>query len=77
MMELELLTTEGCHLCEQAEQLIALALPGVGVRKLDIAEQDTLIEAYGTKIPVVRLQGRELHWPFSLLDLRGLVTSHC
>ncbi|WP_111656417.1 glutaredoxin family protein [Isoalcanivorax indicus] len=69
-MQVELLTTAGCHLCDQAEALLCQALPGVDIIKVDIAEEDALIEQYGTLIPVVRYQGRELRWPFGLLDVR-------
>lgn len=74
MSQLELLTTSHCHLCEQAEALIAQALPMMSVEKVDIAEDDALIEQYGERIPVVRYQGRELTWPFGLLDLRQLLS---
>ncbi|MBZ2188065.1 glutaredoxin family protein [Alcanivorax sp. JB21] len=69
-VDIELLTTSGCHLCEQAEALVRQALPGVEIIKVDIAERDALIEQYGTLIPVLRYQGRELCWPFGLLDIR-------
>ena len=69
-MKIELLTTLGCHLCEQAEALLRQALPMAQIEKIDIAEDDALIEAYGERIPVVRYAGRELGWPFGLLDVR-------
>ena len=69
-MQIELLTTLGCHLCEQAETLVRQALPGVEIVKVDIAEDDALIERYGTVIPVLRHGTRELRWPFGLLDIR-------
>ena len=74
-MEVTLLTTAGCHLCEQAETLVHRAAPSVTVIQLDIAEQDELIEAYGTRIPVLRIGNRELGWPFSLLDVRAFVAA--
>jgi len=76
-MQVELLTTAGCHLCEQAEALLNQALPGVSVIRVDIAEQDELIEQYGTVIPVLRYQGRELRWPFGLLDIRERLLAPC
>lgn len=72
-MQAELLTTAGCHLCEQALELIRRAAPVLEVTLVDIAEDDALIERYGEKIPVLRLAGRELSWPFGLLDVRMLV----
>ena len=69
-MKIELLTTLGCHLCEQAEALLRQAAPLAEIVKVDIAEDDALIEAYGERIPVLRYAGRELGWPFGLLDVR-------
>ncbi|MFN3714197.1 MAG: glutaredoxin family protein [Alcanivoracaceae bacterium] len=70
-MQAELLTTTGCHLCEQALTLIQRAAPRLELVLVDIGEQDALIERYGTRIPVLRQGGRELDWPFSLLDVRA------
>jgi glutaredoxin len=70
-MQAELLTTAGCHLCEQAQALIQRAAPRLELVLVDIGEDDVLIEQYGTRIPVLRQGGRELDWPFSLLDVRG------
>lgn len=72
-MKIELLTTTGCHLCDQARELVHMAAPRVELVSVDIAEDDVLIEEYGQRIPVLRLGGRELGWPFSLLDVREFV----
>ncbi len=68
--------TAGCHLCEQAE---ALAAPltverGWVLRRIDIADDEALLERYATRIPVLRdpRGERELGWPFDaqmVLDL--------
>ncbi|MEE4252096.1 MAG: glutaredoxin family protein [Alcanivoracaceae bacterium] len=72
-MPVELLTTAGCHLCEQAQQIIARAAPQVDIVLVDIAEDDALIEQYGEIIPVLRFAQTELCWPFGLLDVRSLL----
>jgi Glutaredoxin-like domain (DUF836) len=63
-MEIKLYGTSFCHLCEEAEAL----LHGIGIEAnhIDIAEDDALLERYGTRIPVLqRLDtGAELGWPF-------------
>lgn len=69
--ELELLGTRGCHLCERAEGLLVQA---AGARSLcwrytDIADEEPLQAVYGQRIPVLRCAGRELDWPFGLLDI--------
>lgn len=74
-MTIELLTTEGCHLCEQALEIIHRAAPGVTLEWVDIAEDDALIEQYGERIPVLRCEHRELAWPFGLLDVRRFITN--
>lgn len=75
MADATLLTTAGCHLCDQALTLIRRAAPGLQVALLDIADDDALVESYGERIPVLRLNGRELAWPFSLLDVRQALTA--
>ena len=64
MSGLVLYGTSCCHLCEQAEG--ALEQAGVTATHIDIAEDDELIERYGTRIPVLRRadDGTELGWPF-------------
>ncbi len=63
--------TSACHLCEDAEALL-LALRDAGLafelQKIDIADDDALVERYGIRIPVLRLAGgeAELGWPFDL-----------
>ncbi|HLR18034.1 MAG TPA: glutaredoxin family protein [Alcanivoracaceae bacterium] len=65
-----LYTTLGCHLCDEAEALLAQVMPrGWTIEAIDIAEDDALIEQYGEIIPVVKIKQTELKWPFSLLDL--------
>lgn len=73
MRLLELMTTEGCHLCDLA---VPLLVDGVDpqhfeVDMVDIAFEDELVERYGTRIPVLRdsQSAAELDWPFSAQDL--------
>lgn len=74
-MKIELLTTAGCHLCDQARGMVETVAPQVELVPVDIAEDDILAEAYGERIPVLRMGERELAWPFSLLDVRDFVAS--
>ena len=75
-----LYTTVGCHLCEQAE---ALAAPlcrehGLALRPVEIADSDALLERYGVRIPVVRLEDAagELGWPFDGEQLAHYLRQH-
>ena len=69
-MKLVLYGTAGCHLCEEAEQIIAMSqIPApalAGLALVDIADDEALLEQYGVLIPVLRDSetGRELRWPF-------------
>lgn len=66
-LQLELLGTSGCHLCDVAEKLVRRIAPPLGakVTLLDIAESDALVEQYGMRIPVLRhASGATLGWPF-------------
>ncbi len=74
MKTLLLYTTAGCHLCEQAETLLKPVLEyvqasfpeGVKLQPVEISESEALVERYGIRIPVIRVEGQteELGWPF-------------
>ena len=71
--ELILYGTSGCHLCEEAETLLAQAVacqsPPPSFRVRDIIEDAELLARYGTRIPVLTAAESELNWPFSQTDL--------
>ena len=78
-IELLFYTTDGCHLCEEAEtlllQLLAADPNRCTVEVIDIIESDDLVERYGERIPVVKRADtdQELGWPFDLAALRGIL----
>ena len=63
-------TTLGCHLCEQAEQILSSVAHSqraeLAVDVIDIADDEALVETYGIRIPVFKrvCDGLELGWPF-------------
>ena len=63
-LKLQLYGSACCHLCEQAESVLAEV--GVQAEHVDILEDDALLASYGTRIPVVKKRddGSELGWPF-------------
>lgn len=69
-----LYTTSGCHLCETAEKLLHEALELVQFKPIEIADDETLLEHYGMRIPVLRRAdtGEELNWPFDAAMIRRL-----
>ena len=75
MLQLQLLTTDHCSLCEQALDLL-LDMPelaGLGLVVVEITTDDTLLERYGAQIPVLRGSyagvDRELAAPFDRQDV--------
>lgn len=74
---LEFYTTAGCHLCEQAEALLAALaqIHKITVVEVEISSDVSLVERYGIRIPVVRnaATGAELGWPFQLEQLQRLI----
>ncbi|MDP2560352.1 glutaredoxin family protein [Psychrobium sp. 1_MG-2023] len=67
-----LYSTDGCHLCEDAQALLDQV--AVSYQVTDIIDDETLVARYGTTIPVVAdSQGNELNWPFSLEQLRSFL----
>ncbi len=77
MLSLELLGTQGCHLCDDAEQVLirALDLQHIAIELVDIAESDELMDAYALRIPVLRHLATEqdLDWPFDEASVQGFV----
>ena len=69
-----LYTTLGCHLCEQAQALALPILDGAACQLslVEIADEDSLLERYGIRIPVLYLAdlNRELFWPFDTQDVK-------
>lgn len=65
-----LYSTEGCHLCEMAQDLFIKVGLIKQLNVVDIAFDDLLFSRYAVTIPVVAYQGNELNWPFDLQELR-------
>lgn len=65
MAEFILYGTAGCHLCEDAERVLAAA--GIAHASLDIADDPQLLTRFGLLIPVLQHadSGQQLNWPFA------------
>ena len=76
-VDCELFGTLGCHLCEEAEQVLQpFVAQGLVVELLDIIESSEWLERYALSIPVLRRvdTGQELHWPFDQQAVLQLLT---
>jgi hypothetical protein len=78
MIRLLLFGTSGCHLCEQAEEIINDSLPnsfGVRIETIDIAEQEQLQNQYAIRIPVLYHPETEkdLGWPFDQTHIKEFI----
>ncbi|TMP79088.1 NrdH-redoxin [Pseudoalteromonas phenolica] len=66
--------TEGCHLCEQALELLNAQLQSEQIILRDIVEEPELIEKYQFIIPVVaNKNNQELGWPFDEQKLKEFI----
>ena len=58
MTRVTLISRDGCHLCEVAEQALDRIAPGDWTR-VDVDSTDELQREYSDRVPVVLLDGRE------------------
>lgn len=65
-VDLVLLSTAHCTLCDQALDLLVSMpeLRGRTLQVVDIADDDALVDRYGERLPVLLQGRRELAWPF-------------
>ena len=77
MDKLILYTRPDCHLCEQAEQLVAEVAPAIALSAVDIEDDLELVMRYGLSIPVLRQEpgGQELGWPFDAAALAAFLSA--
>ena len=77
-MKVNLYTTAGCHLCEEALDLLQVLQEQLEVQgrrlqisEIDIADSESLMAEYDVRIPVITsdLSQGDIGWPFSLNDL--------
>lgn len=76
-MRVKLYTTAGCHLCEQALALLLANNPPLEICEVEISESESLMQTYGVRIPVIRVDGKdaELGWPFDSASLAQFIHS--
>ncbi|MDQ7090276.1 MAG: glutaredoxin family protein [Methylococcales bacterium] len=77
-MRIILLGTSACHLCEQANEILATLLlqyPKLKLELVDIAEESQWQARYAVKIPVLYHPDsqHELGWPFNEQDVTHFI----
>ena len=57
--EVVLYERAGCHLCEEARELLDDVLGADGYIRVDIERDDELVVRYGFRIPVISVDGED------------------
>lgn len=67
--------TEGCHLCEEAEELLIAAQ--VDFKSQDIMASEQWQDDYGLLIPVLwhAQSQNQLNWPFDSLQIHSFISA--
>ncbi len=77
MSALILYSTSHCHLCEEAEAMLVSIAKDYDItwHTIEIADNNQLLEAYGTSIPVLQVAGTnmEIKWPFGAEEIFALI----
>ena len=71
-----LYSTDGCHLCELAKQvLLNFGLSQEQIQTIDIMDDDMLLSEYKESIPVVmnKENSKRLFWPFNVEDVEEIL----
>lgn len=76
--KINLYTTLGCHLCDDALKLLneySAHVSQLEIVEIEIVDSDELVDRYGIRIPVIQLPASqsELGWPFDATSLRSFL----
>lgn len=75
-MNLLLLGTIGCHLCEEADVIVAACdKKNTVIENIDIAEHEQWQDKYAIRIPVLYHPEteKELGWPFTQMQVQTFI----
>ena len=67
---LYLYSTDACHLCEQALDILRQCNFDGDVVVRDIMDQPQWLGSYQLRIPVLQYANHELDWPFSVAEVQ-------
>ena len=73
-MNVELYTTLGCHLCDEALAMLKILQAqkkSLKLDEIDIADSEELMAEYGIRIPVITADNAlgDIGWPFTIEEL--------
>ncbi|MDX2322477.1 MAG: glutaredoxin family protein [Moritella sp.] len=68
-------TTEGCHLCEQAWDIVTDQGLVNEMTRVEIIHVEADVARYGIRIPVIKnnVTDREIGWPFDSTELANFI----
>lgn len=68
-------TTEGCHLCEQAWEIVIAQGLVNQMTQIEIIHDEADIARYGIRIPVIKNNetDKEIGWPFDSIELADFI----
>ena len=71
-------TTEGCHLCEQAWELVIAQHLVSEMTQVEIIHDEDDIARYGIRIPVIKnkVTNKEIGWPFDTEELADFIAQN-
>jgi glutaredoxin len=73
MARLTLYEREGCHLCDEARDLLDQLIGPGSYARVDVDTSDELVIRYGFRLPVIALDGKDrLEAPITGPDVRAL-----
>lgn len=75
-MQINYYTKYGCSLCDEGLSILR-GFPDIDVRIVDVEEDIEKYHDYLLRIPVISYDNgdKELAWPFSYEDIRGILSS--
>lgn len=78
MLRVTFYSTEACHLCDQAKEILKMSIryKNLEVLQVDISDSDDLIALYGVRIPVLKRcdTQQEISWPFDIYQLENFLS---
>ena len=71
-------TTQGCHLCEQAWEIVIDQGLVSSITQVEIIHKEADVARYGIRIPVIKNNetDKEIGWPFDGAELANFIAQN-